>query len=144
METWVEGGEVLDLIASLVSQLRQYAAKLPAVVPLNVVPGGLRPTPEAVESYERTVHRFRTLKGGTVLKRLNDLFVESLEAFEAGRVLGVVQPLLQALDHLELMQREKTITLTPAEQTRLGEYRTALHKILPGNQPELEGAGRGL
>ena len=27
---------------------------------------------------------------------------------------------------------------------RLGEYRSALVKILPGSQPELEGAGRGM
>jgi hypothetical protein len=26
----------------------------------------------------------------------------------------------------------------------MGEYRSALNKILPGNKPELDGAGRGM
>jgi hypothetical protein len=59
-------------------------------------------------------------------------------------VLGTVQPLMAVLDQVERMQRDKEIKVSQAEEKRMGEYRAALIKILPGNQPELEGAGRGM
>ena len=59
-------------------------------------------------------------------------------------MLKAVQALLMTLDQIELMQNEKTVLLSRAEEGRLHDYRNALHKILPGNQPELEGSGRGL
>jgi len=67
-----------------------------------------------------------------------------LEAFEAGNVLGSVQPLLAVLDQVDRMQRDQDISMSPAEEKRMGAYRAALNKILPGSQPELEGAGRGM
>ncbi|MGH7207924.1 MAG: hypothetical protein ACREIL_00925 [Nitrospiraceae bacterium] len=136
--------EVLDVIGSLVSALRAYGAKLPAVVSLSVMPGGIRPAPEAVAAYEQMVFRFRTQGGSSVFRRFNELFLESLEAFEGGRLLSAIQPLLTVLDHLDRMRREKEIAVTPAEEKRMSEYRATLNRILPGNQPELEGAGKGL
>jgi hypothetical protein len=70
--------------------------------------------------------------------------VESLEAFEAGNLLGAVQPLLAVLDQVERMQRDEEIEVGRLDEKRLGEYRANLHKILPGNKPELDGSGRGL
>ncbi len=140
----METEQVLETIAALTAQLKQYTAKLPAIVPLSAVPGGLKPSEEAVDTYEGTVYRFRDRGGTSAFKRFIDLFIESLEAFEAGRVLGAVQPLLLVLDHLEGMRREKSIALNAKDEGRLKEYRAALNKILPGNEPELEGAGRGL
>jgi hypothetical protein len=70
--------------------------------------------------------------------------VESLEAFEVGRLLGSVQPLLSVLDHLERMQRDREVEVGRIDEKRTGEYRFALNKILPGNKPELDGAGRGM
>ena len=55
------------------------------------------------------VSRFRSQSAGTAYKGLNELLVESLEAFEMGKLLGSVQPLLSVLDHLERMQRDKEI-----------------------------------
>jgi hypothetical protein len=136
--------EVLEVIGGLVSALKIYAAKLPAVVHLSVAPSGFKPTPEAVTAYEQIVYRFRNQSGSSAFRRFNDQFIDSLEAFEGGRLFSAVQPLLAVLDHLEVMQRDKGITVTPAEEQRMTDYRTALNKILPGNQPELEGAGRGL
>ncbi len=138
----METTEALDIIGSLVSSLKTYAAKLPVVSP--VVPGGLKPTPEVVSAYEQAVIRFRKQAGTSPFRRGNEILIESLEAFEGGRLLAAVQPVLMTLDLLELMQREKIIQLTGAEEKRIGEYRTALQKIMPGNQPELEGAGRGI
>lgn len=136
--------DVLETVGGLLSALKTYCAKLPPVVHLSVMPGGIKPSPEVIENYEETVSRFRTQSAPGVYRKLSETLIESLEAFEVGKVLSAVQPLLAVLDHLERMQRDKEIAMTPAEEKRLGEYRQALHKILPGNQPELEGAGRGL
>ena len=140
----MQTGEVLDAIGGLSSQLKTYAAKLPAIVQLTVVPTGIKPKPEAVDDYEAIVSRFRNQSAGTAYKGLNEAFVESLEAFEVGKLLGSVQPLLAVLDHLERMQRDQEITADQADARRIAEYRAGLHKILPGNKPELDGAGRGL
>ena len=140
----MQTGEVLDAIGGLSSQLKAYAAKLPAIVQLTVVPTGIKPKPEAVDDYEAIVSRFRNQSAGTAYKGLNEAFVESLEAFEVGKLLGSVQPLLAVLDHLERMQRDQEIMADQADARRIAEYRAGLHKILPGNKPELDGAGRGL
>lgn len=140
----MQTGEVLDAIGGLSSQLKSYAAKLPAIVHLTVVPTGIKPTPEAVDEYESIVSRFRNQSTGTAYKGLNDAFVESLEAFEVGKLLGSVQPLLAILDHLERMKRDNEITADQGDARRIADYRIGLHKILPGNKPELDGAGRGL
>ena len=140
----MQTGEVLDAIGGLSSQLKTYAAKLPAIVQLTVVPTGIKPKPEAVDDYEAIVSRFRNQSAGTAYKGLNEAFVESLEAFEVGKLLGSVQPLLAVLDHLERMQRDQEITADQADARRIAEYRAGLNKILPGNKPELDGAGRGV
>ena len=136
--------DVLDAISSLVAQLKIYAAKLPPIVHLSAVPTGVKPQFEAVEEYEEIVSRFRSQSGGTSYKGLNELLVESLEAFEVGRLLGSVHPLLSVLDHLERMGRDKEIQIGRIDEKRTAEYRSTLNKILPGNKPELDGAGRGM
>lgn len=140
----MQTADVLDVIGGLTSQLKLYAAKLPPVVHLTAVPTGVKPKMEAVEDYEEIVTRFRNQTAGTPYKSLNESVIESLEAFEVGRLLGSVQPLLAVLDHLERMQRDKEIEVGRIDEKRIAEYRGALHKILPGNKPELDGAGRGL
>jgi len=140
----MQTGDVLDVIGGLVAQLKSYAAKLPAIVHLSEVPTGIKPRFEAVEEYEDIVSRFRSQSAGTAYRGLNELFVESLEAFEVGRLLGSVQPLLSVLDHLERMQRDKEIEIGRLDEKRTNEYRSTLNRILPGNKPELDGAGRGM
>lgn len=140
----MQTADVLDAIGGLVAHLKVYAAKLPPIVRLSAVPTGVKPKFEAVEEYEEIVSRFRSQSAGTAYKGLNGLFVESLEAFEVGRLLGSVQPLLAVLDHLERMQRDKEIEIGRIDEKRTGEYRATLNKILPGNKPELDGAGRGM
>lgn len=140
----MQTADVLDAIGGLTSQLKAYAVKLPPVVHLAAVPTGVKPKLEAVDQYEEIVTRFRNQSVGTAYKSLNDSLIESLEAFEAGKLLGSVQPLLAVLDHVERMQRDKEIEVGRIDEKRIGEYRAALHKILPGNKPELDGAGRGM
>lgn len=140
----MELSEGLDVIGNLIAALKQYASKLPAMVPRSAVPGGIKPTPESIETYENAISRFRSQSGGSVYKKFNEPLIESLEAFEAGKLLGAIQPLLAVVDQLEVMRRDKQIAVNPVDEKRLGEYRAVLNKILPGNKPELEGAGRGL
>lgn len=140
----MDASVALETIGGLTSQLKTYAGKLPAVVHMSAVPSGYKPKEEAVDDYEKLVSRFRSQSGGTAYKGLNELLIESLEAFEAGKLLGSIQPLLAVLDHLERMRRDKEIEVGRLDEKRLVEYRAALNKILPGNKPELDGAGRGL
>ena len=140
----MQTGDVLDTMGGLVAQLKTYAAKLPPIVHLSAVPTGVKPKFEAVEEYEEIVSRFRNQSAGTPYKGLNELLVESLEAFEVGRLLGSIHPLLSVLDHLERMGRDKEIEIGRINETRTAEYRSTLIKILPGNKPELDGAGRGM
>ncbi len=140
----MELSQALDVIGHLISALKQYASKLPAIVPRAAVPGGIKPTPESIETYEQADSRFRSQSGHSIYKKFHDPLVESLEAFEAGKLIGSIQPLLAILDHLDTMKRDKQIPVGHADDKRMGEYRTTLNKILPGNKPELDGAGRGL
>lgn len=140
----MELSQALDIIGNLTASLKQYASKLPAMVPLAAVPGGIKPTLEAIDAYEAAVSRFRSQSGSAVYKKFHEPLIESLEAFEAGKLLGAIQPLLAILDQLEGLKRDRQITVTSEEDKRLVEYRTALNRILPGNKPELEGAGRGM
>ncbi len=137
-------GEMLDAMGGLTSHLKTYAMKLPPVVHLSALPSGVKPSFEAVEGFETIVSRVRSLSTGTPYKALNESLVSSLEAFEVGNLLGAIQPLLSALDHLERMQRDREIEVGRLDEKRLKDYRAALHKVLPGNQPELDGAGGGL
>jgi len=137
-------GEVLDTIGGLTSHIKSYAAKLPPIVHLSTLPSGVKPSFEAVDSYEIIVSRARNQSAGTPYKALNESLVSSLEAFEIGNLLGAIQPLLAVLDHLERMQRDEEIEMSRIDDKRLKEYRAALHKVLPGNRPELDGAGGGM
>lgn len=136
--------EVLDAMGGLTSLIKSYAAKLPPIVHLSALPSGVKPSFEATDSYETIVARVRSQSAGTPYKALNESLVSSLEAFEIGNLLGAVQPLLSVLDHLERMQQDKEIEMGRTDEKRLTEYRAALHKVLPGNQPELDGAGGGM
>ena len=140
----MQTADILDAIGGLSAQLKAYAAKLPPIVHLSAVPMGVKPKFEAIDDYEDIVSRFRGQSTGTPYKGLNESFVASLEAFEVGNLLGSVQPLLAVLDHVERMQRDKEIEVGRIDEKRIGEYRAALHKILPGNKPELDGSGRGM
>lgn len=136
--------EVLDAVGGLTSHLKSYAAKLPPIVRLSALSAGLKPSFEAVDSYETIVSRVRNQSSGTPYKALNESLVSSLEAFEIGNLIGAVQPLLSALDHLERMQRDKEIEMGRMDEKRLHEYRAGLHKVLPGNKPELDSPGQGI
>ncbi len=94
----MQTADALDVIGGLTAQLKAYAAKLPPIVHLGAVPTGVKPKLEAVDEYEDIVRRFRQHSAGTPFKAFNDAVIESLEAFEAGKLLGSVQPLPRQLN----------------------------------------------
>lgn len=130
--------ELLDAIGGLTSLIKGYAEKLPPVVHLRAVPTGVKPSAESIDQYEAIASRVRSQSAGTPYKGLNESFVSSLEAFEIGNLIATIQPLLSVLDHVERMQAEKEIEVGRVDEQRLREYRAALRKVLPGNQPELD------
>jgi hypothetical protein len=135
--------EVLDVIGGLTAHVKSYAATLPSIVQLKAVPSGVKPATEAIENYEMIVSRAQRQSAGTPYRGLNESVVCSLEAFEQGNLIGTVQALLTVIDQLERMQRDQEIEVGRADEKRLTEYRVALRKVLPGNQPELAETGRG-
>jgi len=136
--------DLLDTIGGLTSRLKVYASKLPPVVHLTAVPTGVKPQLEVIEEYEDLVSRIRTQSAGTPYKTLNGALLESLEAFEAGRLLGAIHPLLALLDQIERMKADQEIEVGRIDEKRVQEYRSILRKIMPGNKPELEETGRNL
>lgn len=140
----MQTADLLDVIGGLTSRLKLYAAKLPPIVHLSAVPAGIKPQLAAIEDYEELVSRIRAQSAGTPYRSLNASLIESLEAFEAGRLLGAVQSLLALLDQLERMKLDQEIDVGRLDEKHVADYRAALHKILPGNKPELDGAGRGM
>ena len=91
----LQPGQVVDTLGELLSSLTAFAAKIPAASRM-MLSGGVKPAEEAVEAYENVVYRFRD-RAGKTYKPLPPLFIESLEAFEAGKVFDAVPPLLQCV-----------------------------------------------
>ena len=129
--------QVLDALGELIAALAALAVKVPATS-FMAIPGGIRPTEEAIDKYETVVYRFRDQAGPTY-RVLYGFFVDSLEAFEAGRIFDAVPPLLQAIERLVDLHKEEKISFNSAEQNRIREFQQRLEKILPeANKPEVD------
>ncbi|MDD9820911.1 MAG: hypothetical protein OXR07_08560 [Nitrospira sp.] len=133
----MEVTQVLDTFGELLAALAALAVKVPAKS-FMAIPGGLRPTEEAIEKYEAAVYRFRD-RAGMTWRVLNGFFIDSLEAFEAGRVFDAVPLLFQALERIVELHKDGKISLTSAEQDRVRDFHQRLEKIFPdASQPEVE------
>ena len=133
----LEAAQVLDTFGELIAALSTLAVKVPAKSFMSI-PGGIRPTEEAIEQYENTVYRFRD-RAGSTYRVLTGLFVDSLEAFEAGRIFDAVPPLLQAIEQLVDLHKEDKVSFTSAEQDRIRDFHQRLEKLLPeASKPEVD------
>ena len=129
--------QVLDSFGELIASLSAFAVKVPAQTDM-AIPGGIRPNQETVEGYESIVYRFRD-RSGMTYRILNSYFLDSLEAFEAGRVFDAVPPLLQAIEQLVELHKEEKVKFTAVEQNRIREFHRRLEKILPEtSKPEVD------
>ena len=134
----IEPSQVVEILGELIAALAAFAAKVPSKS-LMAIPGGVKPTLEVAESYEEMVYRFRDRAGKSTFKVLNPYFLDSLEAFEGGRVFDAVKALELAVEQLVEFHKEEKVTFTPAEQERIREYHRRLEKILPEtNTPEVD------
>lgn len=125
----LQPGQVVDTLGEVIACLSAFAAKIPAASRM-ALPGGVRPTEEAVDAYEDIVSRFRD-RAGIIYKPIPPLFIESLEAFEAGKVFDAVPPLLQCVEQLVDLHNQETIKFTTEQQQRVRDYRRRLEKIVP-------------
>ena len=133
----MEVSQALDTFGELLAALAALAVKVPANSFMSI-PGGLRPNEDAIEKYETTVYRFRDRAGAT-WRVLNQFFMESLEAFEAGRIFDAVPPLFQALERVVELHEEGKISFTSAEQSRVRDFHQRLEKIFPdASKAEME------
>lgn len=133
----MEQSQVIDALGEIIAALSAFAAKVPAKS-VMALPGGVRPTEEAVEKYEELVYRFRD-RAGSQYKALPPLLVESLEAFEAGKVFDAVPPLQQAVEQLVQLHKDGKVQFSGAEQSQVRELRKRLDKILPeAKKPEVD------
>ncbi len=129
--------QVLDTFGELIASVAALAAQVPATS-FSAIPGGIRPTEEAIEKYETVVYRFRD-QAGLPYRILYAFFVDSLEAFEAGRIFDAVPPLLQAIERLVDLHKEEKVSFNSAEQNRIREFQQRLEKILPeASKPEVD------
>ncbi len=133
----IEPSQVIDSLGELVAALATFAAKVPAQS-FMTIPGGIRPTEEAVETYEDTVYRFRD-RAGVTYKSLSPLFLDSLEAFEAGKVFDAVPPLQQSVEQIVELHKEGKVEFNQSDQQRIRDLYHRLHKLFPeANKPEVE------
>ncbi len=133
----MEPAQVLDTFGELIAALAALAAKVPAKS-FMAIPGGIRPTEEAIDNYETVVCRFRDQAGPTY-RVLYRFFVDSVEAFEAGRIFDAVPPLLQAVEQLVDLHEEEKVRFSSSEQERIREFQQRLEKILPeASKPEVD------
>ena len=133
----MDTAQVLDTFGELIASMAALAAQVPATS-FSAIPGGIRPTEEAIEKYETVVYRFRD-QAGPPYRVLYAFFVDSLEAFEAGRIFDAVPLLLQAIERLVDLHKEEKVSFNSAEQNRIREFQQRLEKILPeANKPEVD------
>ena len=135
-EKEIDADQVIDPFGELVSALAVFAAKVPAKS--FMVNQSILPTEETVEAFEDVVYRFRD-RSGITFRALNSFFIDSLAAFEAGKVFDAVPPLLQAVEQLVELHKEEKVKYTEQQQKRIREFHQRLEKILPeSSQPEVD------
>ena len=133
----MDTAQVLDTFGELIAAVAALAAKVPATS-FMAIPGGIRPTEEALDTYEIVVYRFRD-QAGPPFRVLYRFFMDSVEAFEAGRIFDAVPTLLQAIEQLVDLHKEEKICFSSTEQDRIREFQQRLEKILPeASKPEVD------
>ena len=133
----MDTAQVLDTFGELIAAVAALAAKVPATL-FMAIPGGIRPTEEALDTYEMVVYRFRD-QAGPPFRVLYRFFMDSVEAFEAGRIFDAVPSLLQAIEQLVDLHKEEKVCFSSTEQDRIREFQQRLEKILPeASKPEVD------
>src|SRR3989475_12807342 len=101
----------------------------------------IKPQPVTVRLYETAVYGFRDQRLPGEVKGVSTLLVESLDAFEAGRVLEAGRFVMQAVEQFEAAGQEGGLAVTQEQAAKLGPVRSPPFQMInPGrenNQQEL-------
>ena len=82
------------------------------------------------------VYAFRDQRLPGEIKGVSALLVESLDSFEAGRILESARCVMCAIEQFEAAGKDSVVTLTEEQSAKLGQFRGVLFKLInPG--PEL-------
>lgn len=96
-----------------------------------------KPPSVTVRQYESAVYAFRDQRLPGEVKGVSALMIESLDAFEAGRILDAARCVMQAIEQFETAGKDAAVTITEDQSAKLGQFRSVLFKLInPG--PELK------
>ena len=95
----------------------------------------IKPQPVTMRQYEAAVYGFRDQRLPGEVKGVSALLVESLDAFEGGRVLEAGRFVMQAVEQFEVAGKESVVTIDAEQIAKLGQFRSALFKMInPGHE----------
>ena len=95
----------------------------------------IKPQLVMIRQYETAVYGFRDQRLPGEVKGVSALLVESLDAFEAGRVLEAGRFVMQAVEQFEAAGKDAVVTITEEQIAKLGQFRSALFKMInPGHE----------
>ena len=127
----MDAGSLITAVEQLLGPIRDSYSQQAASRSHN-----LKPPSVTVRQYESAVYAFRDQRLPGEIKGVSALLVESLDSFEAGRILEVARCVMQAIEQFEAAGKETIVTITEEEYARLGQFRSVLFKLInPG--PEL-------
>lgn len=127
----MDAGSLITAVEQLLGPIRDSYSQQAAARSHN-----LKPPSVAVRQYESAVYAFRDQRLPGAIKGVSALLVESLDSFEAGRILEAARCVMQAVEQFEAAGKEATVTLTEEQSAKLGQFRSVLFKLInPG--PEL-------
>ena len=90
----------------------------------------LKPPAVVVRQYEEAVYAFRDQPLPAAVKGVRQLLLESVDAFEAGRVLDAGRHVMLALEQFEAAGKESAVSITPDQAGALGQFRSRLFKLV--------------
>jgi hypothetical protein len=127
----MDAGSLITAVEQLLGPIRDSYGQQAAGRPPHCKPPSV-----AVRQYETAVYAFRDQRLPGTIKGVSTLLVESLDSFEAGRILEAARCVMQAIEQFETAGKEATVTLTEEQSAKLGQFRSLLFKLInPG--PEL-------
>lgn len=127
----MDTGSLITAVEQIAGPIRDSYSQQAAARPL-----GIKPPSVAVRQYEAAVYAFRDQRLPGEIKGVSALLVESLDAFEAGRILEAARCVMYAIEQFETAGKESVVTITEDQSAKLGQFRSVLFKLInPG--PEL-------
>jgi hypothetical protein len=90
----------------------------------------VKPATSAVRQYEDAVYAFRNQRLPSAVKGVSQFLVDSIDAFEAGRVLEAGRSIMSALEHFEAAGKDSEVIITPEQSVILGTFRSNLFKMV--------------